>query len=453
MQLSDWPRPRDYQDAIQTPRVCFSDPRLKAAKIHETALGLPLVATGRSAIVFKATAGHKDAALRCFTRAASGQRLRYQAIHAYIAAARPDYMVDFTYRDHEVLVGGNRYPLVEMTWVTGDPLDVWIKGRLGQGDVLGQLAERWLAMVNDMQVREMAHGDLANDNCIIGGSRLKLIDYDGFFVPDLASDNPNEAGVAHFQHPERPGYYSGNMDAFPAVMVYLSLVALQSDPSLWRFHKDKNLIFLAPDYQAPGRTAIWAALAGHHDPRVRALAVVFGGMCQTPIARLPSLREAIARAGIPSAADPRLLLRWKPDPLAGRPQAGSTPRFRPPAPTGPTVPAPSVPTLPWQSGSGAPGWLKDQMAGQDQTPPPIPPIPTRPPARRPVSPPARPAVRPPARPAGRTTRRTPGPARPVTPARRPAPPPARRGGPAATTTVVITALVVLILIILIVALA
>jgi len=48
-----WPTPADYQDAIQNPKICFKDPTLKAGSVELTALGLPRVASGNFASVYK----------------------------------------------------------------------------------------------------------------------------------------------------------------------------------------------------------------------------------------------------------------------------------------------------------------------------------------------------------------------------------------------------------------
>jgi hypothetical protein len=289
-----WPQARDYQDAIQTPTVCFSDSRLKAADIHLDILQMPRVAAGKSAVVFKATSEGKDIAIRCFTRAASDQRLRYRALHEYLDSAVPSYMVGFGYRDREILVGNTRYPLVEMDWVDGDPLDVWVGRHLQQSSDLADQAASWLTVADDMLARQLAHGDIANDNCMVSGSQLKLVDYDGCYIPGLEDKNPGESGAQHFQHPARGRYYAGNMDAFPALVIYLSLLALQADPSLWTFHTDKNLIFHAADYKAPRQTPIWRELAKSPDARVVTFTDTLARMCQEPIGLLPSLLEVTA---------------------------------------------------------------------------------------------------------------------------------------------------------------
>ena len=432
---------------MQTPKVCLTDSRLRSANIHTNGMGVPLAASGKSAVVFRATAASEDAtaasediALRCFTRASSDQRLRYQALHAHLGPALPWYMVDFAYRDQEILVTDTRYPLVEMDWVEGDPLDKWVQGHLGRGRDLEDQAAAWLVIADDMLTREMAHGDIANDNCLVHGDQLKLVDYDGCFIPDLADKNPGEAGAPHFQHPGRSGHYAGNMDAFPALVVYLSLLALQSDKSLWRrFHQDKNLIFMATDYAAPQQTPVWDALAKSPDARVVALANALASMCRKPIASLPSIRDVVTEAGIP-VERPGLGANGQ-NPADDWPPWWQQPAMR----TGPgpeTVPAQTP--GPDRPGPTAAWWTDHQPDG---SPSPTQPVPAS------VTPPTRPLPvtrqRPPA-----VARPSPGPAAPRRPA---SPPPTRRPpsrppvspqkSPAGTVAAVIGIIVVLVIII------
>ena len=288
----NWPEPSDYLDAVQAPQVCFTDPRLRYASIRMDQFGVPLAATGKWAIVFRATVDSRDVALRCFVRAASDQRLRYGALGAHMVGDWPSYLVDFTYRDGAILVGAQRYPVVEMSWAEGQSLNAWIGQHLQEGCDLDSLAMKWLEVVKDLERRGMAHGDLDNDNCLVSRSGLTLIDYDGFFVPSLADSPPREAGIPDFQHPGRPGYYAPNMDAFPALVIYLSLLALESDRSLWqRYHTGGNLIFSASDYVAPRATQIWQDLADSGDPDVRRLTAALADMCESPIESLPPLSQ------------------------------------------------------------------------------------------------------------------------------------------------------------------
>ncbi|MFZ0272091.1 MAG: hypothetical protein WAL34_09620 [Acidobacteriaceae bacterium] len=319
--IPGWPNDVAYQDAIQTPRVCFKSQRLKAAQIRANDMGLPQAATGRSAIVFRAGMGDKDVALRCFTREATAQQSRYRALHEHLASSIPRYMVEFEYRDSEILVEGKRYPVVEMGWAEGQPLHLWVEQHLRHPDHFARLADIWLGIVKDLRIRGMAHGDLSSDNCLVIGDNLTLIDYDDFFIRRLAKSDPGEGGNRHFQHPGRMGYYALDMDAFPARVIYLSLLALAADISLWRFHNDENLIFTAEDYLAPRATPLWEALAKSPDKRIRLLATALAGMCAKPIEDLRPLSQLTSG---------RLLPRWL-TPVAQRSlilaaRRGSTPQ-------------------------------------------------------------------------------------------------------------------------------
>ena len=295
-----WPRSSDYLGAVQAPQISFTDSQLRNARIHVDGQGFPEAITGKWAIVFRATVDSRDVALRCFTRDASGLRPRYQALQAHLTGNWPGYLVDFVYRDDEILVDGQRYPMIEMAWAEGRSLDMWVGRHLGRSGDLAMLAANWLKVVRDLERRGMAHGDLANDNCLVNQSDFTLIDYDGFFVPALAGMPPREAGVPDFQHPGRPGYYGPDMDKFSALVIYLSLLALESDGSLWRrYHTGENLIFTASDYAAPRATQIWQDLAGNRDPAIRRLTAALADMCEAPIDSLQSLSRVGGRSILP----------------------------------------------------------------------------------------------------------------------------------------------------------
>jgi hypothetical protein len=158
------------------------------------------------------------------------------------------------------------------------------------------------------------------------------------------------------------------MDAFPALVIYLSLAALHSDPSLWqRFHADKNLIFIAADYKSPWQTAIWQALAASSDPRVVSLTAALASMCQMDIKEQPALSAVVDQIG---TAGP---VRWRARTDPGR-----------------TGPAGNGATAPDQ---GSPDWLKEAVQTRDAA---FPGATQVPPVASPMSPPGTPPPRAPA---------------------------------------------------------
>src|SRR6202034_1091172 len=91
-----WPTSWDYEDAIQTPHVFFTDADLQAARIENDAREVPASWSGPSAVVFKATVGSRDLAIRCFTRRAPKVEQRYTAFGEYLRSdgrMPPEYFV------------------------------------------------------------------------------------------------------------------------------------------------------------------------------------------------------------------------------------------------------------------------------------------------------------------------------------------------------------------------
>jgi hypothetical protein len=99
--------------------------------------------------------------------------------------------------------------------------------------------------------------------------RLRLVDYDTIWIPAMqGSAPPSEAGHRNYEHPG-DRVWGRWMDTFPALVIYLSLVALAKDPWLWlAFYNGENLLFVGADFFAPFETPIWSQLAVLHDPEI-----------------------------------------------------------------------------------------------------------------------------------------------------------------------------------------
>src|SRR5437016_8489090 len=85
-----------------------------------------------------------------------------------------------------------------------------------------------------------------------------------------------------YQHPERSGQdYGQEIDRFSALVIYLSLAALERDVALWeRFHTGDNLIFVREDFQQLGRSAIWQQLRRIGSREIDQLAAAVAAMVQ-----------------------------------------------------------------------------------------------------------------------------------------------------------------------------
>ena len=84
-----WPTMSDYQEAVQNPLQCFSDPELKSGSPALNALGLPQPVTGGFCSVYQVTSAKSRWAVRCFLHNFADQRERYAEISKYLKGRRP----------------------------------------------------------------------------------------------------------------------------------------------------------------------------------------------------------------------------------------------------------------------------------------------------------------------------------------------------------------------------
>src|SRR5260370_30145657 len=91
-----------------------------------------------------------------------------------------------------------------MEWITAKQLIPWIETRLADRAALARLAEGFAALVASLEAAGIAHGDLQHGNLLVTArGDLKLIDYDGMYVPALRNSPAMELGQPNYQHPRR----------------------------------------------------------------------------------------------------------------------------------------------------------------------------------------------------------------------------------------------------------
>jgi hypothetical protein len=286
------PRLGQYQLALQHPATAFADAELKSATVETTPMGLPRVISGGFALTYHLKNGRKEWAVRCFHREASELGRRYQAIGRMIAAAPPGPFVTAEFLDHGVLVEGEWFPVTKMPWLQAVPLNRYVETNL-EGRPLARLAQRFRALVDRLDADGVAHGDLQHGNILVDVfGNLKLVDYDGMFVPALAGLTSNESGHVNYQHPERGGQFDRLLDRFSAAVIYTALSALAADPALWpRYSNGENLLFKRADFDLPHASPLFAELQAISAvaPMVERLAE----LCRTEYLSLPTLRQFI----------------------------------------------------------------------------------------------------------------------------------------------------------------
>jgi hypothetical protein len=203
-----WPTLQDYNEAFQNPRFAFVDPDLRNGQPDLNQLGLPRAICGNFACVYKIQSSGQRWAARCFSSEVSDQQRRYEVISTYLAKVALPYTVQFSYIPTGIKVQGRPYPLLKMQWVQGESLTAFVGKYVGYPETLLSLATVWAKMMADLKEASIAHGDLQHGNVLVVDNKLRLIDYDGMFVPGLAGNQSNECGHRNYQLPSRTGWDS-----------------------------------------------------------------------------------------------------------------------------------------------------------------------------------------------------------------------------------------------------
>src|SRR6266498_836531 len=273
-----WPTPQDYNEAVQNPRLAFTDPDLRNGQPELNPLGLPRPISGNFACVYKIQSGGRRWAARCFISEVSDQQRRYEAISTYLTRAALPYTVPFTYLSEGIKVQGRNYPLLKMQWVQGESLNAFVARSIGSPNTLLSLSKIWSRMMAELETANLAHGDLQHGNIVVVGDQLRLIDYDGMFVPSLSGKQSNELGHRNYQLPTRTAWdYGAYLDNFSAWVIYVSLVALAVHPELWNAHRggDECLILRKEDFLRPEGSAILRDLSASPNSQLRCLVELF----------------------------------------------------------------------------------------------------------------------------------------------------------------------------------
>jgi hypothetical protein len=198
-------------------------------------------------------------------------------------------------------VRGQWYPILKMEWVQGEPLSAFIERHLGNRSTLLSLARRWVEMVEALRGASIAHGDLQHGNVLVtSDGQLRLVDYDGMYVPALSGEGSHEVGHPNYQHPSRTeADFGPHLDNFSAWVIYVSLVALAVDPWLWqRFDGgDDCLLFRRRDFEQPEASDVLRALERHHDEQIRSAIALFKPLLYLGPRDVPSLDGQIAPPG------------------------------------------------------------------------------------------------------------------------------------------------------------
>ena len=249
-----YPTGGEYREALYNTRLCFKDPALIGGTVAMDQLGMPRPISGASASVFTIEGvDGRQWAVKCFTRFVDHQETRYQRISEVLRTVKQPWRVEFEYLPNGVLSLGKWFPALKMEWIDATGLMSFIEKNLWDSVKLSDLATRFARMVQDLSALGIAHGDLQHGNLLVTSSgELKLIDYDGMFVPSLVQLGACEKGHINYQSPARTmNTWGPYLDNFSAWIIYASLVALTIDPTLWTLLHDQGdeaLLFNHADF-------------------------------------------------------------------------------------------------------------------------------------------------------------------------------------------------------------
>jgi hypothetical protein len=337
-------------------------------------LGIPLSWCGNFAIVFKLVSPTGEAwAVKCFTREVADQQGRYGHISRHLEQSRKRFAVQMEYQAEGLLLGGKPYPIVKMAWVEGQTLNELVRSQAGSPGTLSQLGQLWLRLASELREARMAHGDLQHGNVLLVPGKsasamvLRLVDYDGMWVPDLDGKPPGERGHPNYQHPERlrSGGYFREVDRFSHLVIYTAFQSLiTGGAALWSQHDNgENLLFREADFAHPATSRLFPSLLTQADPSAAALAGHLACASVGPLNEVPLVTELVGSADVQplSTAQRSVLHELYPEITA----------FRPAPPRLPPLPSTVPPPLP------APEWLLSAAATapSPSVPPPPPPVP------------------------------------------------------------------------------
>lgn len=225
----NYPLISEYTEAIVSAEDNFNE--LTNLRPVLDSSGRPIMSSGNFAVVYKMRDIKTDKlyAVKCFTREQRGREEAYKKISDYIQKVYCDYIVKVNYYPDELYVdtnqsGTSEFPVLTMDWIEGMGLEEYISQNANNHDKLDLLSSNFIDLISSLLPKHFAHGDLKPDNIIIDSDdKIKLIDYDGMFVPSMEGEISPELGTPKFQFRNRkPEDFNEYIDDYGAL--YLSIL-------------------------------------------------------------------------------------------------------------------------------------------------------------------------------------------------------------------------------------
>jgi hypothetical protein len=237
-----------------------------------------------------------DYALRLFLKNLEDQAERYASISNFVQHDSLPYTVTFDFLSNGIKVRGDWFPALKMDWVEGTPFEEYVIENINNPDVMDKLSKSFVQMMSELRFAGIAHGDLQHGNIIMCGKELRMVDYDGMYVPALKRLMASELGHPNYQHPNRASHHFGPyLDNFSAWIIYASLRGLQLDPAL--LHQlgggDDCLLFRRSDFQNPLQSPAFAAFEKHENEEIKMLGRFVRAQLSTDPEKIPYLQHPV----------------------------------------------------------------------------------------------------------------------------------------------------------------
>jgi eukaryotic-like serine/threonine-protein kinase len=354
MPMNAYPDSEDYVRAVQRPDLVMRTAMLRRAVFELHPLyGIPMPASGNSAVVFKARIDGKDQALRFFIREDASSGERYAALGHHVATHSLAHCVAGTsWIDDAIEINGRTWPVIQMDWIDGRTLDSYVGHLVERHDVaaLQVLATNWRDHIRRLQTAEFAHGDLQHGNILVDtSSELRLVDLDGSWIPRFHGEPaPSETGHPNYQ---RTGRTWGRwMDTFPGLVIYTGLLALSRQPGVWRaLHNGENIVFAHNDFRPPFSTRAWQLLTAIQNPEVAHAVERLRDCCSPGWNADGSLEDLLGRQ--------RVLVQRTPPPVYDNPDIPWWEKTAAARPGGPAMPPPPPKPVPVAGSTSRPPFV------------------------------------------------------------------------------------------------
>jgi hypothetical protein len=361
-----WPTLDEYDNALRDALTQVNDPDVRKEKLSCDAR--PQRLNGQS---LKYVSVYKMGGwvVKCFFTNITNMRMPppdmsncYQAINDYIQMYRQHlaFLVPQNWVERAITINGQAWPFIKSKFIQAPTLGEFLADRHQEPFVNGALAKHLLEIIKVFESLNIAHGDLDITNVLVSGTyphvALRLVDFDSMYVPALQGHTMHELGHEHFQAPSQLGirHFNSEMDRFSALVIYLSLIALDEDSRLWdqcKANEDTKLLLGIDDFLNLDKSSAYNLLRTQHNNRELQLCLdelassIYDG--RTPKS-LSDVLSSTPRVRVPTAQLPPLPPHVSPPIWIVVPTAASQPQQLPMPPL--TIP---IPTSYLQSPSAA----------------------------------------------------------------------------------------------------